>query len=152
MSEQQAEYVTEAMELLNGEPAAEIHPPKTIKVLSDAGLIDYKVWGWVKTSTQFIYHIKKLKGAKLAIWQVVSLMIDEDGECKLTIAEIAELAGYSYSETHASLAELDRMNYLSIDKTSGRKSMYAPSFVARGANQPTDHPSRKTIGTSKLFL
>lgn len=140
MSEQQAVYDTQ------GDTAAEIHPPKIINVLRDGGLEEYKVWGWVKTSAKFIYHIKKLKGAKLAIWKVIALSIDKDGECKLSIHEIANMAGYSYSETQESIKELDAMNYLSINKESGKKSIYSPNFVARGDNQPTEYPSRKTRG------
>lgn len=142
MSEDQADYVTEAMEMLGAgyDNAAEIHPPKTIKVLRDFGLEEIKVWGWVKTSTQFIYHIKKLKGAKLAIWQVIALSIDENGNCTLPIRTIVNLSGYSRSEVIESLKELGEMGYLSISKQSGRKSMYEPNFAARGESDP----SRKT--------
>lgn len=126
--------------------AAEIHPPKTIHVIRDSGLEEYKVWGWVKVSARFLYHIRKLKGAKLAIWQVVALSIDEYGECKLSIQEIADLSGYSYSEAHESLKELEKLEYLSISKEKGRKSLYSPNFAARGQNQPNENPSRKTIG------
>ena len=112
MTEQQPNYITEAEEAIQMlgagyENAAEIHPPKIIRAIKDKGLAEYKVWGWVKISANFIHHINKLKGAKLAIWQVIALSIDENGECNLSIQEIALLSGYSYSETHASLKELD---------------------------------------------
>lgn len=149
MSEEQSEYVTEqevdeALEMLGKgyDNAAEIHPPKTIKVLRDSGLEEIKVWGWVKTSTQFIYHIKKLKGAKLAIWQVIALSIDEDGNCTLPIRSIVKLSGYSRSEVMESINELGEMGYLSVVRQSGKKSIYEPSFAARGEGDP----SRKTTG------
>jgi hypothetical protein len=126
--------------------AAEIHPPKVIHAVADEGLIEYKVWGWVKISANFINHIRKLKGAKLAIWQVISLSIDEGGICGLSIQEIADLSGYSYSETHKSIKELDDMGYLSIGREIGRKSLYYPNFAARGPSQPNEDPSRKTRG------
>jgi hypothetical protein len=142
------DYITDVNEMIGKgyENAAEIHPPKKINAIREKGLEEYTVWGWVKISATFIHHIRKLKGAKLAIWQVISLSIDENGECKLSIQDIADLAGYSYSETHASLKELDGMGYLSIDKENGRKSMYSPNFAARGKNQPNDDPSRKARG------
>lgn len=154
MSEDRPKYVTEAMEVIGQgyENAAEIHPPKTIRAIRDKGLEEYKVWGWVKISANFIHHINKLKGAKLAIWQVIALSIDETGTCNLTIQEIANLSGYSYSETHQSLKELDEMEYLSKTKTDGKKSMYSPNFAARGSSQPTDDPSRKTRGTDSAPL
>lgn len=128
MSQDQADYTTEN--------AVEIHPPKQINVLRESGLAEYKVWGWVKLSTQFIYHIRKLKGAKLSIWNVIALMIDENGECKLTIKELQELTDYSHTEIINSLREMDEMGYLSIDR-SGKKNLYKPEFSARGENNPT---------------
>lgn len=128
MSQDQADYTTEN--------AVEIHPPKQINVLRESGLAEYKVWGWVKLSTQFIYHVRKLKGAKLSIWNVIALMIDENGECKLTIKELQELTDYSHTEIINSLREMDEMGYLSIDR-SGKKNLYKPEFSARGENNPT---------------
>jgi hypothetical protein len=131
---------------IDEQPAAEIHPPKTINTLHEKGLKGQKIWGWVKISANFIYHIKKLKGAKLAIWQVISLSVDENGICNLTVNEIADLAGYSRSETIESIKELDGMGYLAVSKKSGRKSMYSPNFAARGNKTPSNlvDPSRKT--------
>lgn len=149
--ENKSDYITEsaeALEMLGSgyDHAAIIEPPKKVLALSDNGLDEYKLWGWVKISAKFKKHIKKLKGAKLAIWQVVALSIDESGQCSLSIHEIAEESGYSYSETQASLAELDDMGYLSTTKSSGKKSLFSPNFAARGSNQPSDDPSRKTRG------
>lgn len=143
MTEKKATYQTEAEEALEmlgvgydqREPAAVIHPPKTVLALGEDGLVDYRVWGWVKTSANFIRHIKKLKGAKLAIWQVLALSIDENGECGLKIKEICRLAGYSHTEVIESLKELEEWGYLSIKK-DGKGRLYKPEFVARGINSP----------------
>ncbi len=64
----------------NEQPAVIIDPPRTVKALRDKGLIEYQVWGWVKKSAKFVAHIKILKGAKLAIWDTISLTIDESGK------------------------------------------------------------------------
>ncbi len=149
--ENKPDYIAESAEALEMlgkgyDHAAIIEPPKKVMALSDNGLDEYKIWGWVKISAKFKKHIKKLKGAKLAIWQVVALSIDESGQCSLSIHEIAEESGYSYSETQSSLAELDDMGYLSTTKSSGKKSLFSPNFAARGSNQPNDDPSRKTRG------
>lgn len=157
MSQSQADYITEeevkeGLDLLHGEqPAAEIHPPKTVNAVYKKGLKEIKVWGWVKISANFIYHIKVLKGAKLAIWQVISLSIDEDSVCTLTVDQIAELSGYSRSETIESIKEMETMGYLSVDKKVGRKSMYSPDFAARGKADPsrkTTRPVRKEADPS----
>ena len=141
-------YAKEAVEMLGqgyDQPAAVIDPPRTVQSLGGDGLADYKIWGWVKISANFIVHIKLLKGAKLAIWQTVALSIDESGECDLSVNEISNLTGYSRSEVIESLKELDGMGYLSAKKSSGRKSLYKPEFAARGVLQPSDQ-SRKSTG------
>lgn len=134
---------------IDEQPAAEIHPPKTIQALHKKGLGDYKVWGWVKTSAKFIYHIKKLKGAKLAVWNVIALSIDEDGVCSLSVPKIAKLSGYSESETRETIGELDKMGYLSVNRRAGRKSLYSPTFAARSANAPKDEPVQKSDPSRK---
>jgi len=47
------------------------------------------------------------------------------------------------SEVRQSITELDEMGYLSVTRTSGKRSIYKPEFAARGSNNPTDNPSRK---------
>lgn len=157
MSEPEPTYETEtadALEMLgkgyDSQPAAIIESPRKAMALSDAGLTDYQVWGWVKISAKFIAHIKRLKGAKLAIWQTIALSIDADGECKLSANEIAEITGYSRSEVLESQKELDEMGYLTVSKKSGKRNIYKPEFAARSSNSPTTEPkndqSRKTTG------
>lgn len=149
MSEPQGEYNIEqdakdALEMLGAgyDNAAEIHPPKTIKVLRDGGLEEYRVWGWVKVSAKFINHVRELKGAKLAIWTVIALSIDEDSVCDLRIKDLEKLTGYSHTEVIDSLKELGEMGYLAARK-NGTKNLYTPEFAARSTNLPTEKPNGK---------
>lgn len=129
MSEQHAQY---------GQPAAIIEQPRKVLSLHEEGMREYNAWGWVKISAKFISHIKKLRGAKLAIWQCIALSIDETGTCNLTIKELKELTGYSHTEVIESLRELDEMGYLSVDK-DGKRRIYTPEFAARGnGNDPSE--------------
>lgn len=158
--EDQAEYKTEiddAMEMMgagydNNQPAAIIDSPRKVVALGENGLFEYQVWGWVKMSAKFISHIRKLKGAKLAIWNVIALSINGFGECDLSATDIAKLTGYSESETRETIRELDGMGYLTVTRRAGRKSIYKPAFAARSSNNPTEEtyqplqksdPSRK---------
>jgi hypothetical protein len=133
--------VAEAVEMLGAgyeQPAAIIDQPCTVKALSDKGLIEYKAWGWVKKSAKFIYHIGVLKGSKISTWDVISLSINENGECDLSAPEIAKLTKYSVSETRQAIKELDEMGYLSVTRLSGKRSVYKPIFTARGAKKPVE--------------
>jgi len=148
MTEQPQDYITDANEMLgagyNDQPAAIIDKQRTVTALRDKGLIEYKVWGWVKMSAKFIAHIRKLKGAKLAVWNVIALTISESGKCELSVPEIAELAGYSTSETRTTISELEEMGYMAVARKSGMKSIYSPEFVARATANPTEQPLQET--------
>ena len=135
MSEEQADYA------INKQPAAIIESPRKVKALQDKGLVEYQVWGWVKVSANFIGHVNILRGSKLAIWLIISLSIDETGNCDLPLKDLVALSGYSRTEVIESLKELYQLGYLSVEKESGKKSIYNPQFAARGANNPD--PSRK---------
>jgi len=149
MAEQQGDYIVNE----NEQPAAIIDTRRTVTALRGGGLVEQNVWGWVKMSAKFISHIRHLKGAKLAVWNVVALTISESGKCELSVAEIAELAGYSTSETRATIAELWEMGYMTVASKSGKRNIYSPEFVARAASNPTDRPLQETctplVGTSK---
>ncbi len=147
MSEQQEPYITDALEMMGAgydQPAAVIDPQRTVKALSDKGLIEYQAWGWVKLSAKFIWHILRLKGSKLSTWQVIALSIDADGKCGLSVPQIAKLSGYSTVETRRAIKELDDMGYLSVSRADGKKNIYAPEFTARSGKTPTEKPSKDT--------
>lgn len=150
MSEDQADYVTEAVEMVwkgyDEQPAAIIESPRTVKALQDKGLVDYQVWGWVKMSAKFIAHLKYLKGAKLAIWQCIALSIDESGTCKKTLKEIAELTDYSHTEVIDSIKELEEAGYLSVNRDK-KTNIYQPVFVARGEEKPKETLVKKLDST-----
>jgi hypothetical protein len=146
MSEEHADYVNDALEMIGQQPAAIIDPPRTVKSLSDNGIADYQVWGWVKTSAKFIAHIKVLRGAKLAIWMCLALSIDETGKCKATIKKICELTGYSHTEVIDSLKELDGMGYLTVERDA-KGNIYNPQFVARGESLPSEKTVKKLDST-----
>ncbi len=138
--EEQAEYKTD------NQYAAIIESPRMVKTLSEDGVVYSKAWGWVKTSAKFIAHIKKLRGAKLAIWMTIALSIDEDGTCKLTIKELCEVTGYSHTEVIDSLKEMSAWGYLGINKDQ-RGNIYTPEFVARGENKPSETLVKKLDST-----
>lgn len=145
MSEDAPEYkVTEYK--VTDQPAAIIESPRKVLALAEGGLVDYSVWGWVKTSAKFRAHIKILRGAKHDIWHYLALGVDETGKCKETIKEICEGTGYSHTEVINTLKELDELGYLSVQR-DGKGNIYTPEFVARGERQPTEKAVKKVEST-----
>jgi DNA-binding transcriptional ArsR family regulator len=156
MTQDQAEYQTdtdearEAMEMLgkgyDQQQAAIIESPRNVLALQDKGLVDYKVWGWVKLSAKFRPHIKILRGAKVSVWLCIALSIEEDGQFSATLKELQELTGYSHTEILASIKELEEMGYLSVNR-GGKKNLYSPNFAARGENKPKESLLKKVEST-----
>jgi DNA-binding transcriptional regulator GbsR (MarR family) len=153
MTEPKGTYKTEAEEALDmlgkgydAQPAAIIESPRDVLSLQDKGLVDYKVWGWVKLSAKFRPHIKLLRGAKVSVWLCIALSIDEDGKFSATLKELQELTGYSHTEILASIKELEGMGYLSVNR-GGRKNLYEPNFAARGENNPKESLLKKVEST-----
>jgi hypothetical protein len=150
MSEPQADYITDAMEMMgtgyDDQPAAIIDQPRKVKALRDTGLYEYRAWGWVKLSAKFVSHLRHLKGAKLAIWQCIALSIDETGTCKMTLRDIGALTDYSHTEVISSLKELEAAGYLTINR-DGKTNIYQPVFVARGDNKPQETLVKKLDST-----
>lgn len=154
MTQEQSDYqseVDEAMAMLGegydqNQPAVIIERATKGVALNGNVLSEIKVWGWVKISANFIHHIRLLRGAKHAVWEVIALSIDENGECKFSLKELVSLTGYSRSEVSESLRELDKMGYLTIQKAKGKSSIYRPSFAARGGGSPTTIPIQKSDG------
>jgi len=140
MSQDQAPYTA------GNQPAAIIDPPRNVKAISESGTVNYQVWGWVKLSAKFIYHIKRLKGARLAIMMTLALSVDEAGKCKRTIKQLCELTDYSHTEVISSLKELDEMGYITVQRDA-RGNIYDPEFVARGEQSPSDDVVKKLEST-----
>lgn len=144
MSEPKPDYEAETEEALallgvgydDNQPAVIVSAPRKDIALQEEGLEEYKVWGWVKKSAKFLFHIRKLKGAKLAIFDVITLTIDENGETTLSLVDLAKLSGYSRSEVAESVQEMQEMGYLSVKKVYGKSNAYRPLFVARGEASP----------------
>jgi hypothetical protein len=144
MTEKQPEYttesdVTDALEMLGKgyEPAVIIERPRKAHGINSGGLEEFQLAGWVKMSAKFCTQIKRLRGAKLAIWLCLALVIDEEGRCSLTQKELTALTGYSHTEVIDSVGELGEMGLLSVDR-SGKRNLYQPAYVAKGkGNNPT---------------
>lgn len=137
MSEDQAEYVTEAMELLHGEPAAIIEQPAPRMVLRD-GIGEEWTVAWVKLSTAFKPHIKELRGAPLAVWLYIALCVNKSGVSFPSISKIADDTGYSRQGVLDAIAKLEEKGYLKVRRGERRFNLYEPEFAAIGRiNEPS---------------
>lgn len=138
MAEDRPDYVTEAMGLLKGEPAAVIEQPRSRLVLRE-GLGEEWTVAWVKLSTAFKPHIKELKGSPLAVWLYISLSIGKNGVAFPAVRTIAEDTGYSHQGVLDAIEVLEGKGYLKVRRGERRFNLYEPEFAAIGrTNDPSE--------------
>ena len=81
--------------------------------------------------------LRKLRGAKLAVFLSIGLHVNDRGQSFPGIATIAKETGYSETEVMETVAELESIpGLLLVDRKRGRKNIYTPSFVAYGKRKP----------------
>jgi DNA-binding transcriptional regulator YhcF (GntR family) len=144
MTEQQANYVTEAMELLSAEPAAIIEQPRSRLVMRD-GIGEEWTVAWVKLSTAFKPHIKEIRGAPLAVWLYVALSVNKQGVSFPSIDKMAEDTGYSRNGVMDAIKILEEKGYMKVRRGEKRYNLYEPEFAAIGKNkEPSDESTQFT--------
>jgi biotin operon repressor len=120
------------------ELAAVIERPQKRIVLHDELSEEWTV-AWIKLSTAFKPHIKRLRGAPLAVWLYISLSIDADGNAFPGIRTIADETGYSHQAVIDAIKYLEEQGYLSVKRGERRYNIYKPEFAAIGkTNEPTE--------------
>lgn len=139
MSEDQSDYITEAIEMMGKgyDPAAIIEQPTKKLVLRESLGEEWTV-AWVKLSTAFKPHIKELHGSPLAVWLFISLSINKNGIAFPGIRTIAEQTGYSHQGILDAIQKLEEKGYLKVRRGERRYNIYEPEFAAIGkVNEPS---------------
>jgi biotin operon repressor len=138
------DYVTEAMSLLQGEPAAIIEQPRARTVLR-AGMGEEWTVAWVKLSTAFKPHIKEIRGAPLAVWLYIALSVNKQGVSFPSINKIAEDTGYSRNGVMDAIKELEERGYMKVRRGERKFNLYEPEFAAIGrTNEPSNESTQFT--------
>jgi len=150
MTEQQAEYITkteieEGLSLLKGDAVIQFEKPSEQIIETEQGFEVVQSLGWVKFSAAFRKNmLRKLKGAKLAIFICISLHLNEDGVSFPGIDKIAEETDYNRDTIMQAIAEMEAIpGLLSVLRERGKANKYRPAFVARGAKNDPDQPVGK---------
>lgn len=153
MSEQQAEYLTDAMEMMGQgyAPAVTITPPTTEFAMGDEpGFCQTKTPAFIKLSTAFKKHMINLKGARLGIWLYIALSINDGGKAYPSIETIERDTGYSNRAIIDVIRELESLGYLSLKHRGGTSNLYTINgFAAIGKSQPSSELSSPVNFTTR---
>ncbi len=133
MSEQQADYVTEAQEAIEMpgagyEPTLEIEAPRTVTERRGGKLVDSWRSAFVKIYTDFKSELKTIKGDDLKVWLYLALSVNRySGTAHPGLRRIAEDTDLAVNTVRACLERLEETGLLDIEKADGKGNTYRPS-------------------------
>ena len=147
--EDQAEYITEAMQLLHGEPTLEVEAPRKITERRDGKLIETERAAFVKVYTTFKKELKDLDGGDLKIWLYLALSINRfTKDARPGLRKIAEETGMAVNTVRTGLERLELCGLLDIVRADGKTNAYHPSdYVSVSKTDTVPETVSKMSGT-----
>jgi DnaD/phage-associated family protein len=124
----QADYVTEAMELLE-ETSIEIAEPHKVIERRGGKLIESDRPAFVKLYTDFKRELKTMDGDALKVWLYLALSINRyTKDARPGLRKISEDVGLAVNTVRAAIERLDKeYNLLEVEKEDGKGNKYHPS-------------------------
>ena len=140
MSEEQAEYIAEAKEMLgNGytHSPLEIHPAQTVISRRGWGMQEEVIPAFIKISTDFKAELKLIDATSLKVWIFLALSINRNTEqAHPGIRTIAEACGMGQNTVIAAVKDLERVGLLTVNREDRKYNIYEiPAYVS--ANNKT---------------
>ena len=142
MSEEQAEYLTDAVEMMGAgydHPAVEIEHPRTVIQRREGKLQAVDKPAFIKLSTDFKSELAGISGDALKVWIFVSLSINrKSGRANPGLRTIADGVGLAVNTVQKALKELEAANLLAVSRGERRYNLYEiPEYVSANRAEPT---------------
>ena len=138
MSEDQADYVTEALNLLHGEPSLVIEPERTIIERRGGEFKETVVPAFVKISTSFKGELVGMSDAALKVWIFIALSVNrKTGTAHPGLRTIAAALGKGVNTIQDCIKELEAAKLLQVDRQSKKYTIYEPlGYVSANRSDP----------------
>ena len=140
MSEEQAEYLTDALEMIgSGYAAVEIEHPRTVIQRREGKLQSIDKPAFIKLSTSFKSELAGISGDALKVWIFISLSINRKSErANPGLRTIANGVGLAVNTVQKALKELESVNLLAVYRGERRYNLYeVPEYVSANKSDPT---------------
>lgn len=148
--EDRPEYLIEAMELLHGEPSAEIEAPRQVTERRGGKMVDVERTAFVKLYTSFKRELKNLDGDALKVWIYLALSVNRHTkEANPGLRRIADETGMAVNTVRAKVEILDEMGLLETEKGAGKSTSYKPADYVSVSKFDTVGVSKNTGTVSK---
>jgi hypothetical protein len=130
MTEEQQEYITEAIDMLGKgyEPTIEIEAPRKVTTRRGGKLLEEDRPAFVKIYTDFKQELKDIKGDDLKVWLYLALSVNRfTDDARPGLRKIAEDTGLAVNTVQGCLDRLEESNLLDIERKDGKRNVYRPS-------------------------
>lgn len=128
MSEEQADYITVAMELLKGETSVAISPPSRRVERRGRKMVEVEEPAYVKFSTDFKSELADLDVYALKVLIYIGLSIGfETGTAYPGVRKIAENTKMNKDTVTRAVAELEEKGFLEVWRRDGGSNIYRPT-------------------------
>jgi hypothetical protein len=142
MSEEQADYITEAMEMAGKgyeHPAVEITPPHAVIERRGKEFQEVITPAFVKISTGFKEEMAGIDEIALKVWLYIALSVNRySGKANPGLRTIAAGTGFAINTVQSALKRLETdYNLLTVDRESRKYNIYEPlAFVSANKTTP----------------
>lgn len=136
--EDQAEYITEAMDLLHG-PSVEIEPARTTIERRAGEFREVEKPAFVKISTAFKSELPDISGDALKVWLFISLSVNrKTGKANPGLRTIASGVNLAVNTVQKAIKELEGLKLLEVRRDQARYNIYeVPEYVSANRSEPT---------------
>lgn len=155
MSEQVPEYLNDVMEMMGRgyeQPTVVIEPPRTIITRQNGRMVEVEEPAWVKFSTDFKTELKTLDEYSLKVFLYIGLSVNwKTGTAWPGLRKIATDTGMDKDTAAKAVANLEKLEFLTIQKREGDSNIYKPvRYISIGTVPPEGTPPSDESGELSL--
>lgn len=139
MSEEQAEYLTDAMQMIGAGYSIEIEQARTVISRRAGKMVSEDRPAFVKVSTSFKQELPNISGDALKVFLFIALSINRNtGRANPGLRTIAAGVGMAINTLQKVLKELEDLQLLTVDRESRRYNIYeTPEYISANKAEPT---------------
>ena len=139
MSEEQAEYLADALEMMGTGYSVEIEQPRTVIRRKGGRLEEFDRPAFVKISTDFKQELAGISGDALKVWIFLALSINRNsGRANPGLRTISKNVKMAVNTVQKALVELEALGLVAVHRGEKRYNLYEiPDYVSANRAEPT---------------
>lgn len=152
MSENQADYITDAMKMLGSgyddSPSVEIEKPRAVVERKGGKLVETERPAFVKIYTSFKDEMRDIDEIAMKVWLYIALSVNRDtGEAHPSLRTLSDRLGFAVNTIRSAIGRLEEKNLLVVERGERKYNRYFPAdyVSARRETVSADDTDDKTV-------